>query len=76
MARGPQTGLDLLAGLEADMRVNEDRRFRAVSAHLLEMIGDRRAARESYEAAARRAINLQQQRYLYVQVARLNDPSD
>jgi RNA polymerase sigma factor (sigma-70 family) len=76
MARGPQTGLDLLAGLEADMRVNEDRRFHAVRAHLLEMIGDRRAARESYEAAARRAINLQQQRYLYVQVARLNDPSD
>jgi RNA polymerase sigma factor (sigma-70 family) len=76
MVRGPETALDLLAGLEADTRVNEDRRFHAVRAHLLEMIGDRPAARESYEAAARRAMNLQQQRYLHVQAARLKEPSE
>jgi RNA polymerase sigma factor (sigma-70 family) len=76
MVRGPETALDLLAGLEADSRVNGDRRFHAVRAHLLEMTGDRRAARESYETAAQRAMNLQQQRYLHVQAARLNDPSD
>jgi RNA polymerase sigma factor (sigma-70 family) len=75
MVRGPGITLDLLAG-EADRRVNEDRRFHAVRAHLLEMTGDRRAARESYEAAAVRAMNLQQKRYLHFQAARLTDPSD
>jgi predicted RNA polymerase sigma factor len=75
MAQGPRAGLELLAGLEHDTRVNEDRRIHAVRAHLLEMTGDRRAAREAYEAAARRATNLQQQRYLRAQVARLTGPS-
>ena len=43
----------------------------AVSAHLLEMAGDRPAAREAYLTAARRASNLPQQRYLNAQAARL-----
>jgi RNA polymerase sigma factor (sigma-70 family) len=74
MVRGPQAGLDLLAGIEGDARVNEDRRFHAVRAHLLEMTGNRRAAREAYEAAGRRATNLQQQRFLHAQAAHLTDP--
>ncbi len=74
MAQGPQAGLELLAGLENDARVNEDRRIHAVRAHLLEMTGDHQAAREAYETAARRATNLQQQRYLRAQAARLTGP--
>jgi RNA polymerase sigma factor (sigma-70 family) len=76
MVRGPEAGLELLASLSSDTRINNDRRFHAVRAHLLEMTGDRSAARASYEAAARRATNLQQQRYLHAQVTRLGAPAD
>jgi RNA polymerase sigma factor (sigma-70 family) len=72
MFRGPQAGLELLAALGSDTRINEDRRFHAVRAHLLEMTGDQDGARASYEAAAGRATNLQQKRYLHAQVARLD----
>ncbi len=74
MVRGPQAGLDILAELQDDKRINEDRRFHAVRAHLLEMTGERRAALESYDSAAQRAINLQQRRFLHAQAARLRDP--
>ena len=73
MARGPLEGLDLLDKLQADERITEDHRLHAVRAHLLEMAGDRAAARDSYLAAARRATNLSRQRYLYTQAARLTD---
>jgi RNA polymerase sigma factor (sigma-70 family) len=73
MARGPQAGLDLLARLQADERIAEDHRLHAVRAHLLEMAGDRAAARDSYLAAARRAANLSQQRYLHSRAVRLTD---
>jgi RNA polymerase sigma factor (sigma-70 family) len=76
MARGPEAGLELLAGFGSDTRVNGDRRFHAVRAHLLEMTGDRDGARASYEAAAGRATNLQQRRYLHAQVARLDADAD
>jgi RNA polymerase sigma factor (sigma-70 family) len=71
MFRGPRAGLELLAALGSDTRVRDDRRYHAVSAHLQEMSGDRRAARASYEAAERAATNLQQRRYLHAQAARL-----
>lgn len=71
MDQGPQAGLELLRQLESDPRINADRRFHAVRAHLLEMTGNIAAARDAYEAAARQATNLQQQRYLHGQIARL-----
>ena len=71
MVDGPQAGLELLSRLEADPRINTDRRFHAVRGHLLEMSGELTAARDSFQAAARQATNLQQQRYLHEQVARL-----
>jgi RNA polymerase sigma factor (sigma-70 family) len=74
MARGPQAGLDLLANLEADQRIATDHRLQAVRAHLLEMAGDTAAARDAYLAAARRATNLPQQRYLHARAARLAAP--
>ena len=63
-ARGAAAGLELLATFEADTRIGEDHRLYAVRAHLLEMLGRRDAAREAYEAAAKRTDNLAQQRYL------------
>jgi predicted RNA polymerase sigma factor len=71
MARGPQAGLDLLAELEADQRIAADHRLAAVRAHLLEMTGDRAAARDAYLVAAQRTLNLAQQRYLHAQAARM-----
>jgi predicted RNA polymerase sigma factor len=73
MVRGPHAGLDLLAKLEADERIGGDHRLHAVRAHLLEMAGDRVAARNAYQAAARRATSLPQQRYLNARAARLAD---
>jgi len=71
MSRGAPAGLELLQGLQADERLAGDHRLQAVRAHLLEMTGDREAARAAYLAAAERANNLPQQRYLNGRAARL-----
>ncbi len=71
MARGAAAGLEQLAALEADRRIDEDHRFYAVRAHLLEMIGRVDAAREAYEAAASHTANLAQQRYLRKRAERI-----
>jgi RNA polymerase sigma factor (sigma-70 family) len=71
MVAGPAAGLELLQRLEVDGRINTDRRFHSVRAHLLELAGDPGAALEAYRTAARRATNVQQQRYLNRQIARL-----
>ena len=73
MARGPRAALDLLAGLGADARMTADHRLPAVTAHLLEMAGERAAAHDAYLAAAARTSNLPQQRYLNARAARLAD---
>jgi RNA polymerase sigma factor (sigma-70 family) len=73
MAEGAHTGLDLLGKIEADGRIAGDHRLHAVRAHLLEMAGDRVAARECYQVAARRTTNFAQQRYLNIRAARLTD---
>ncbi|WP_027344031.1 RNA polymerase sigma factor [Hamadaea tsunoensis] len=64
MVHGPRTGLDLLEPLTADARLRDDHRLYAVRAHLLERDGRLDEAREAYRAAADRARNIQQQRYL------------
>ena len=71
MVRGPRAGLDLIGKLEVDERIAEDHRLHAVRAHLLEMAGDFVAARDSYQAAARRTVSLPHQRYLHTRAARL-----
>jgi RNA polymerase sigma factor (sigma-70 family) len=73
MVRGPQAGLDLLATLEADDRLAGHHRLDAVRAHLLEMAGDRAAARAGYRTAARRTTSLPERRYLESRAARLSD---
>lgn len=72
MARGAPAGLALLEKIQADDRMATDHRLQAVRAHLLEMAGDRAGARDAYRAAARRATNIAQQRYLHARAARLS----
>jgi RNA polymerase sigma factor (sigma-70 family) len=71
MASGPRAGLALL---DADRRLEPDHRWHSARAHLLEIVGDARGAREAYEAAARRSTSLPQQRYLRARAARLAAP--
>ena len=71
MVRGASDGLDLIDKLEADERIADDHRLHSVRAHLLEMAGDHRAARDSYENAARRTTSVPQQRYLNARAANL-----
>jgi RNA polymerase sigma factor (sigma-70 family) len=71
MVRGPQAGLELLTQLDDDDRMARHHRLAAVRAHLLEMAGDRTAARAAYRAAARRTTSLPEQRYLNGRAARL-----
>ena len=73
MVEGAHAGLDLLEELGADERIAEDHRLHAVRAHLLEMAGDRTAARDSYRVAAGRTTSLPKQRYLHARAARLTD---
>jgi predicted RNA polymerase sigma factor len=71
MVRGAHAGLALVEKVEADGRIAGDHRLHAVRAHLLEMAGDRVAAREAYQTAASRSTSLPQQRYLHARAARL-----
>jgi RNA polymerase sigma factor (sigma-70 family) len=73
MVDGAAAGLQRLETLSKDKQLAEDHRLYAVRAHLLEMTGDAGAAREAYRAAARRASNLPQQRYLNRRAARLDE---
>ena len=64
MVYGPKAALDQLAAAEADPALAGHHRLDAVRAHLLDLAGDRAAARESYRIAARRTLNAPEQRYL------------
>ncbi|MEV4204894.1 hypothetical protein [Nocardia salmonicida] len=48
-------------------------RTHAVRAHLLELIGDRPAARESYRRAAQLTAGIPEQRYLNTRLRHLTD---
>jgi RNA polymerase sigma factor (sigma-70 family) len=75
MADGPAAGLQQLDSLAGEKQLAGDHRLYSVRAHLLEMMGDKDAAREAYRGAARLATNLAQQRFLNRQAAKLNDAS-
>ncbi|MQY21390.1 RNA polymerase sigma factor [Nocardia macrotermitis] len=62
MSRGPRVGLELVEDLA--VRLPGDHRIDAVRAHLLELLGERESARETYRKAAEQAKTLPQQRYL------------
>jgi RNA polymerase sigma factor (sigma-70 family) len=71
MVHGPSAGLGLLDELSADKRIAGHYRLDAVRAHLLELAGEREAAREHYRRAAKRTVSLPEQRYLEGKATRL-----
>ena len=71
MVDGPRAGLALLGTLETDERMTHTHRLEAVRAHLLELVGDLDAARESYQRAARMTASVPEQRYLALRAAKL-----
>lgn len=74
MRDGAPRGLELLAELADDERMQRHHRFHAARAHLLERAGDLAAARETFETAARLATSLPEKRYLNRQSANLQPP--
>jgi RNA polymerase sigma factor (sigma-70 family) len=75
MVHGPQAGLRQLAAAQTEPGLAGHHRLHAVRAHLLELAGDRQAARTHYELAARRTLSLPEQRYLQSRAARLRPPT-
>ncbi|MCA2212895.1 RNA polymerase sigma factor [Jidongwangia harbinensis] len=71
MADGPAAGLAELAESALDPALAGHHRVAAVRAHLLEMAGDRAAARDEYARAARLTLSVPEQRYLESRAARL-----
>jgi len=75
MVHGPSKGLELLKGLDSDVRVAEHHRLDAVRAHLLEMLGNHESAVEYYRTAAGRTTSIPERNYLMAQAARLEEGS-
>ena len=69
MVDGPQLALTELAEVEKALAGHH--RVAAVRAHLLEMAGDRTAARDEYQRAARLTLSVPEQRYLQIRAGRL-----
>lgn len=70
MVHGPAAGLEALALAAADPALVGHYRVDAVRAHLLELDGQREAARDHYRRAARRTLSLPERRYLEARAAR------
>jgi RNA polymerase sigma factor (sigma-70 family) len=70
---GPSAALDALSAAESDPALTGHHRVLAVRAHLLDMAGEKEAARAEYELAARRTLSLPEQQYLHARAARLDD---
>ncbi|GAA3231705.1 RNA polymerase sigma factor [Actinocorallia longicatena] len=64
MVHGPHEGLARLADAEADPALSGHHRLLSVHAHLLDLTGDRPGAASCYARAARRTLNVPEQRYL------------
>ncbi|HEU0212685.1 MAG TPA: DUF6596 domain-containing protein [Jiangellaceae bacterium] len=71
MVHGPKAGLKELSAAETDASLARHHRVHAVRAHLLELAGDRHAARDQYALAARRTLSVPEQRYLASRAARI-----
>jgi predicted RNA polymerase sigma factor len=74
MVHGPRAGLEQLAAAGTDPALTGHHRVDAVRAHLLDLAGDREAARTHYELAARRTLSLPERRYLESRAAHLAPP--
>jgi predicted RNA polymerase sigma factor len=76
MVHGPRAGLAELGTLDADTRMAGNHRLHAVRGHLLELAGERDAARAAYRDAARLARSIQEQQYLALKAAELADSDE
>ncbi|MER8185036.1 sigma-70 family RNA polymerase sigma factor [Kitasatospora sp. NPDC094015] len=74
MVHGPQAGLDELAVLDRDPRLDGHHRVTVVRAHLLELAGDREGAAEQFRAASRATASLPERHHLAIRAARLSRP--
>ena len=72
MVHGPSRGLACLAVLEEDSRLAGHHRLDAVRAHLLERVGDPRAAITYFRRAADKTPSVAEREYLIAQAARLD----
>ncbi len=68
---GPEAALELLDTLEKDSRMTQTHRLDSVRGHLLEEVGDTKAAREAYLRAAGKTASEPEQRYLTQRAERL-----
>jgi len=75
MVRGPHAGLQELSAAESDPALAGHHRVDAVRAHLLDIAGDREAARAYYRLAAQRTLNIPEQRYLESRAEQLTSAS-
>ncbi|NYI07580.1 RNA polymerase sigma factor [Allostreptomyces psammosilenae] len=71
MVHGPRAGLAVLEPLSGDARMADHHRLHAVRAHLLQLAGEREAAREAYRRAADGTLSLPEERYLRARAAAL-----
>jgi predicted RNA polymerase sigma factor len=71
MVDGPAAGLAELEHAVTDPVLARHHRTAAVRAHLLELAGDREAAREQYRLAARLTLSRPEQRYLESRASRI-----
>jgi RNA polymerase sigma factor (sigma-70 family) len=72
MVDGPEVALEQLAAAETDPALAGHHRVAAVRAHLLDLAGDRAAARDHYRLAARRTLSLPERRYLESRAAQVS----
>jgi len=75
MVHGPQTGLSLLAPLDADERMAQHYRLDAVRAHFHEMAGHPDTAIAHYVAAAGKTTSVPERNYLAMKASRLRTSS-
>jgi predicted RNA polymerase sigma factor len=71
MVHGPDAGLQALATASEEPALAGHHRLAAVRAHLLDLAGQRDAARAEYRLAARRTLSTPEQRYLESRAAQL-----
>ena len=71
MVHGPRAGLAELGTLDADTRMTGNHHLHAVRGHLLELAGERDAARAAFRDAARLSRSIQERQYLALKAAEL-----
>ena len=75
MVTGPKAGLELLAPLQEDERLQGNHRLDTARAHLLESTGELKTAEELYRLAAAKTTSVPERNYLLLKASRLRQNS-